>query len=328
MLGSSLCRWSSLSYLQFMDSSVRQQCDKIWEFRVAHAGREPVRSRHDDHENLLAVKKSKLSSRCNKALGSKPSERELMPEEVAYFKWCLSADALHSAEEPSATRKPANQPALSPRKRLRQKSSAPAAPGLCHSAAGGSSIIEQATSTTTPAAPGLCPSAAESHDSQPLRLAQQLTLRGLNIQYPFSQLMLLGAKTIEARTFPLGHRKIANASEELFLIETPGPKNVHGAIVDDLPVGPPPQHAQVVGTVSFSSSQPYGIESEWKNDRHQHRIKEGGRYDWNGTGEMHAWHVDKVRRFSAPVDAGTKSQVGYGTPRTLDVTLPSVQESS
>lgn len=206
-----------------------------------------------------------------------------------------------------------------PNKRLRQKPPAhattvPSIAGLCFSA-------EKANASL--AAPGLCQLAAGGVQEQPMSTAQQLTLRGLNIQYPFSQLILLGAKPVEARGYPLGHRNIANANENLFLIETPGHKNVHGAVVDDLPVGPPPDHAQVIGTVSFCSSDRYANKSSWKKDRCKHCIKEGGRYDWNGEGEMHAWHVDKVQRFDVPVSAGTKSQTGYATPRTLEVTLSS-----
>jgi len=98
--------------------------------------------------------------------------------------------------------------------------------------------------------------------------------------------------------------------------------------VDDVPVGPPPQQAQVVGTVSFASSQAYESKSAWSADREKHRIKADGRHDWKGDSEMHAWHVGKVTRFSEPVDAGSKSQTGYGTPRTLEVLLPSLHEAS
>ena len=75
-----------------------------------------------------------------------------------------------------------------------------------------------------------------------------MTLRGLNIQYPFSQLIMLGAKTIEARTYALGHRSIAHAGEEMFLIETPDSKRAKSAVVDDMPIGAPPDHAQVAVT--------------------------------------------------------------------------------
>ena len=75
--------------------------------------------------------------------------------------------------------------APSPSKRLRKKSPAPVVPDLCHTGAGSSH--DQATTAAIPAAPGLRLLAAGSDGSQPMNLAQQLTLRGLNIQYPFSE---------------------------------------------------------------------------------------------------------------------------------------------
>ncbi len=153
-----------------------------------------------------------------------------------------------------------------------------------------------------------------------------VTWRCLNVQYPFSQLILSGAKSIEARRYPLGHRSgsIANAGEELFLIETPGARNSNGAVLDGLAIGPPPRKAQVIGTVSFDASTAYANRSAWEGDRRRHRIRETGHYDWDGTGAMHAWHVARVRRFNDPVDAGTKGQTGYATPRSLEVTIQSM----
>ena len=47
-----------------------------------------------------------------------------------------------------------------------------------------------------------------------------------------------------------------------------------------------------------------------------------------GTFWMYAWHVDEVQRFSQPVPAGQKSQIGYRTPRTLEVKLQSASSAS
>ena len=185
-------------------------------------------------------------------------------------------------------------------KRLRTKSPAPVSAGVRFSAASASGV-------EGPAAP-------------PRTQAQQLTLRGLDIQYPFSRLIMSGAKTIEARSYALGHRGIAQAGEKMFLIETPGSKSASLAVVGDLSIGAPPDHAQVIGTVSFNSSSEYTCLSAWRNDRRKHRIQEGSQYDWNGTGKMHAWCIGHVQGFSQPVAAGSKSQVGYSTPRTLEVT--------
>ena len=49
----------------------------------------------------------------------------------------------------------------------------------------------------------------------------ELSLRGINIQYPFSRLILSGVKTVEVRTYRLGDRNLGGVNEDLFLIETP-----------------------------------------------------------------------------------------------------------
>ena len=90
--------------------------------------------------------------------------------------------------------------------------------------------------------------------------AVTLSLRGLNIQWPFSQLLLLGAKLEEVRTYDLGYRQICNRDEEAWIVETKGPptKAATNAIMGDLQIAPRPSAAQIVGTVSFADSYPYG----------------------------------------------------------------------
>ena len=159
----------------------------------------------------------------------------------------------------------------------------------------------------------------------------ELSLRGINIQYPFSRLILSGVKTVEVRTYRLGDRNLGGANEDLFLIETPGSRNLKGALLDRrYPIGPPPSVAQVIGIVRFSSSEQYANKPtsryqwhmpSWNKHRSKHRIKEGGHYDWNRKDAMYAWHVDNVQSFSEPVPAGEKCLWGYRRPRTLEVTL-------
>ena len=108
-----------------------------------------------------------------------------------------------------------------------------------------------------------------------LRRAQdpfELVLRGLNIQCPFSRLLLMGIKTIEARRYKLGHRNITHAGEEQFLIKTPG-KTASAAIVGGVNVGARPKHAQVVGTIVFATSTQYRRPKAWGRDRGKHCIK-------------------------------------------------------
>ena len=135
---------------------------------------------------------------------------------------------------------------------------------------------------------------------------QELALRGLCFQSPFSRLLLSGQQTIAARGYGLGCRKIAYADEEMFLIETL-PYYAHAAVLEGELAGDPPREAQVVGTITFSTSVQYkkdkGV-AAWQRDRQKHRIAEGSKLDWDGKREMHAWHVACVRRFQIPVPAG------------------------
>ena len=172
---------------------------------------------------------------------------------------------------------------------------------------------------------------AASADCCHMNTPSELSLRGINIQYPFSRLILFGVKTVEVRTYPLGDRNLGGDYEDLFLIETPGSRNLKGALVDPrYPIGPPPSVAQVIGIVRFSSSEQYANMPtskyqwhmpSWIKHRSKHRIKEGGHYDWNRKDAMYAWYVDNVQPFSEPVPAGEKCLWGYRRPRTLEVTL-------
>ena len=60
----------------------------------------------------------------------------------------------------------------------------------------------------------------------------ELSLRGINIQYPFSRLILSGVKSVECRRYPLGHRNLAHKNEDLFLIETRGTGDLEGALME------------------------------------------------------------------------------------------------
>ena len=63
--------------------------------------------------------------------------------------------------------------------------------------------------------------------------------------------------------------------------------------------------------------EPFAVEER----RSQAPIRGGSPCDWAGAGEMHAWCVEKGPRFRQPVAAGSESQEGYGTPKTLEVTV-------
>jgi hypothetical protein len=92
---------------------------------------------------------------------------------------------------------------------------------------------------------------------------------GINVQWPFSQLILSGDKTVEVRKYALGHRQIAHPDVEMWLVET---RCRSVAVSNRLlieGVGPlvhPPPYAQIVGTVTFSEVE----QGSW--DKKQHGI--------------------------------------------------------
>ena len=111
--------------------------------------------------------------------------------------------------------------------------------------------------------------------------------------------------------------------EEFFIIEIPAEKDAAGPLVGGVPIGLPPQHAQVVGTVSFRTSQKYANVRAWAKDRVNHR---DAWYNWNGLGDMYAWSVERVQRFPVPMAITSRvmdnRDTSYRTPWTFTDTQP------
>ena len=159
------------------------------------------------------------------------------------------------------------------------------------------------------------------HETAP-GAATTLTLPGLNIQWPFSQLVLAGAKSEEVREYCLGHRGIQFAGTETFLVETRGPTAAasRDAHIGEALIGPRPTGPQIVGTVTFSHSEAYPDRAAFSADAWSHRIRDDGAKAWDGSGRRFKWHVDSVRRFAEPISCKT-GQTGWHAPRSFEVVL-------
>ena len=140
-------------------------------------------------------------------------------------------------------------------------------------------------------------------------------LRGLNIQWPFSQLMLRGTKTQEVRRYDLGHRKICTANEETWIVETRGlhVKAATDSICNGLDVASRPHAAQIIGTVTFASSCPYAGKRKFRATWDTHRIVKNSTHDWNGKGVLYGWQVGTVRALKFPIPVGSTGMTGFGT---------------
>lgn len=114
---------------------------------------------------------------------------------------------------------------------------------------------------------------------------------GINIQAPWSQLLVNADKCVETRSYPLPEKYIG---EELALIETPGKNGKF--------------KARIIGTITFSHSFKYNSIQEWKNDYNRHRVSEDSEFGWNEEKDKYGWVVSEIFKleqyYPAPKNKG------------------------
>lgn len=106
-------------------------------------------------------------------------------------------------------------------------------------------------------------------------------MTGINIQSPWSHLLINGDKCVETRTYPLPDKY---EGEELALIETPGK---YGDF-----------KARIIGTITFSHSFKYPDKQSWLDDFNRHLVS--GQHDmfgWNDNKEKYGWVVSNIDKF-------------------------------
>ena len=112
---------------------------------------------------------------------------------------------------------------------------------------------------------------------------------GLNVQWPWSQLLISKVKTVETRSYPLPERF---RNIEIALIETPG----HLGRLKRNNIS-----TKIVGTITFSGSYQYSNLAEWKNDFERHRVPDDNPDFKFVTGiPKWAWVVSGVKKFDSP----------------------------
>lgn len=126
---------------------------------------------------------------------------------------------------------------------------------------------------------------------------------GLNIQWPWSQLLLSGKKTIETRTYPLP-KKYENV--ELAIIETPGPDGKKKAGI---------LKARIIGTIVFENSFQYLCEKDWQKDKDKHLVKLDDKdFSWQKKdSNIWGWNVKSVTSFKRLIPAPIKRGIVFAT---------------
>jgi len=112
-------------------------------------------------------------------------------------------------------------------------------------------------------------------------------MTGLNIQIPWSQLLINGDKSVETRSYPLPKKY---EGVELALIETPGK---YGQF-----------KSRIISTITFSHSFLYDIKQDWLDDYNRHKVEEQDKlFGWNPVKPKYGWVVSDINKFDEPTSA-------------------------
>jgi len=117
-------------------------------------------------------------------------------------------------------------------------------------------------------------------------------MTGINIQTPWSQLLINSDKCVETRSYTLPDKYIG---EELFLIETPGKRGKF--------------KARIIGTITFSHSFKYNSSQEWAGDYNRHRVEKDSIFGWNEDKDKYGWVVSDIVKFEEYIKAPSNKGV-------------------
>ena len=116
---------------------------------------------------------------------------------------------------------------------------------------------------------------------------------GINIQSPWSRLLINGDKCVETRTYPLPEKY---DGEELALISTPGK---YGNF-----------KSNIIGTITFSHSFKYPNKQSWIDDFNRHLVHyTDENFGWNENKEKYGWVVSNIVKFDNPQPAPTNKGI-------------------
>lgn len=111
-------------------------------------------------------------------------------------------------------------------------------------------------------------------------------MTGINIQIPWSRLLIDGDKVVETRSYQLPKKY---EGVEMYLVETPGK---YGRF-----------KARVIGTITFSHNFKYPDKNSWKDDYNRHKVEENDEFfSWNDNKPKYGWVVSFVNKFDEPLD--------------------------
>lgn len=122
-------------------------------------------------------------------------------------------------------------------------------------------------------------------------------MTGINIQTPWSELIISGTKSVETRSYSLPEKYVG---EELALVETPGK---HGRF-----------KARIIGTITFSHSFKYPDQKAWEEDYNRHCVEmDDPNFGWKTNKPKYGWVVSKIKKFKQPIEVSQRKGIIFTT---------------
>ena len=125
-------------------------------------------------------------------------------------------------------------------------------------------------------------------------MAERKVYPGINIQWPYSEMILSGKKTIETRTYPIPRKYLG---EEMVLIETPGKQGKF--------------KAQMKGVIVFKECFEYLSEDEFYADSGKHYVTPESDWAWTSTKTKWGWTVKVLRIFPKATELSGRRGIKY-----------------
>ena len=122
------------------------------------------------------------------------------------------------------------------------------------------------------------------------------TYTGINIQYPISQLILTGEKTIETRTYPI---PVKYLGQDMLMIETPGKSGKF--------------KSRIVAVICFGECFQYKNSKEFYKGTKLHCVTQDSPWAWNDEKPRWGWRITKMKKISNPPDLLKKTGIVYTT---------------
>ena len=122
----------------------------------------------------------------------------------------------------------------------------------------------------------------------------QKTYPGINIQWPISELILSGEKTIETRTYPIPKKYL---NQEMVLVETPGSKGKF--------------KARTRAIIKFTDCFQYKNEKEFYDDFERHRVSKNSLWAWSDDKPKWGWVAKVIRIIKLPASIPNKRGIIY-----------------